>query len=332
MRFKSRAADLFVPDGSQPERALSRTTHLCIASHQDDIEIMAQHGISACFMRQDAWFSGVVVTDGAGSPRADLYAGFSDTQMRRVRAQEQRKAAFIGDYSIQIQLGYPSAEVKSPDGAGIVDDLLAILKAARPRVVYLHNPADQHDTHVAVLLRSLEAMLLMPPAHRPKQVLGCEVWRSLDWLVEGDKKVLPVSERPNLAASLLGVYDSQISGGKRYDLAAVGRSVANATYHKSHEPDRDSALVYALDLTPLLAVAPKDLDAAVSDLVCGCVDHLKAEIVSRLKNVSRNRRVSSDVQDHSCRQSAPPLYHLQSVVGDGLYLAGQVRPMKPLKG
>ncbi len=69
MRFHKSTADLFIPDGLAPEAALARTTHLSIAAHQDDIEIMAYHGIAECFAQRDRWFTGVVVTHGAGSPR-----------------------------------------------------------------------------------------------------------------------------------------------------------------------------------------------------------------------------------------------------------------------
>jgi len=290
LRFKNPKADLFVPDGTSVSAAFSRTTHLCIASHQDDIEIMAQHGISECFMRKDRWFSGVVVTDGAGSPRAGLYAGYDDERMRQVRMLEQRKAAFIGGYSVQVQLGYPSAAVKAARAAALVADLAAVLQAARPEVLYLHNPADKHDTHVAVMLRSLEAVRRLPPRQRPRQVLGCEVWRSLDWLDDADKEVLPVSERPNLCSSLLGVYDSQISGGKRYDLAAIGRRVANATYQAAHETDQDSAVIYAVDLTRLCGPGVPDLEAGVREFVSGLVRHLRTDIECRLRRVSGEDR------------------------------------------
>ena len=46
MDFHNPAADLFVPDGLEMPAALSRTTHLAIAAHQDDLEIMAYHGIA----------------------------------------------------------------------------------------------------------------------------------------------------------------------------------------------------------------------------------------------------------------------------------------------
>ena len=41
MKLKNHAAQIFIPDGIPEEEALSRTTDLCIAAHQDDIEIMA---------------------------------------------------------------------------------------------------------------------------------------------------------------------------------------------------------------------------------------------------------------------------------------------------
>src|SRR5215468_6110003 len=106
MQFHKPTADFFVPDGSSPEVALSRTTHLCISAHQDDIEIMAYHGIAECFGQKEHWFTGVVVTNGAGSPRSGIYGSYSDQEMQKVRLVEQRKAAFVGEYACQLQLGF----------------------------------------------------------------------------------------------------------------------------------------------------------------------------------------------------------------------------------
>jgi LmbE family N-acetylglucosaminyl deacetylase len=105
MKFHQQEADIFVPGpaAASPEVALGRTTHLCVVAHQDDIEIMAYAGIADCWERDDRHFSGVVVTDGAGSPRAGPYAGMSDVEMRQVRRDEQRRAAELGRYSIQVQ-------------------------------------------------------------------------------------------------------------------------------------------------------------------------------------------------------------------------------------
>ena len=186
MKFSSPAADVFVPDGAPLAVALARTTHLCLAAHQDDIEIMAYHGIAECYGRRDLGFTGVVITDGAGSPRAEKFANHSDEEMKAVRRAEQRDAAKLGRYAAVIQLAHPSTVVKSAKSAVVAGDLAAILAHCSPHTVYLHNPADKHDTHVACFLRSIEALRALPKAKRPKAVYGCEVWRDLDWLVDTD--------------------------------------------------------------------------------------------------------------------------------------------------
>jgi LmbE family N-acetylglucosaminyl deacetylase len=279
MRFHNPSADLFVPDGLASEAALARTTHLAISAHQDDIEIMAYHGIAECFGRKDKWFTGVVLSDGAGSPRSGIYGDYTDEEMQKVRVVEQRKAAYVGEYACQIQLGFTTSQVKNPDESAVVEDLKRILRAARPEFVYLHNLADKHDTHVAVALRAISAMRAVASVHTPKHVYGCEVWRDLDWLVDDDKRALPVSARPGLAAALVGVFDSQVTGGKRYDLATAGRRVANATYFASHGVDVETGLSFAMDLTPLV----EDRELPIADYVLGFVDRLRADVKRRLR-------------------------------------------------
>ncbi len=279
MKFSHPAADVFVPDARlAPEAALARTTHLCVAAHQDDIEIMAYHGIAECFGRTDQWFSGVVVTNGAGSPRSGIYGSYTDAQMQEVRRQEQRKAALVGEYSIQLQLAHPSSAVKERGNAAVQSDLATIFATAQAEVVYLHQPADKHDTHIGVLAHSLAALRRLPVAQRPQRVLGCEVWRDLDWLVDADKQVLDAGRFPNLAMALVGVFDSQITGGKRYDLATAGRRVAHATYHTSHATDQLQGITWAMDLTPLV----HQPELSLAEYTLGYVERLKQDIAARL--------------------------------------------------
>ena len=82
MNFTRQTAEIYIPDQLETSAALSRTTHMSVAAHQDDIEIMALEGILACFGQPDRWFLGVVVSDGAGSPRDGLYARYTDAEMR----------------------------------------------------------------------------------------------------------------------------------------------------------------------------------------------------------------------------------------------------------
>lgn len=283
MTFAQPTAEVFVPDNLAAPAALARTTHLCLAAHQDDIEIMAYAGIAACYDSPENWFTGVVITDGGGSPRSGKFAECSDDEMKRIRRDEQRQAASLGRYGAVIQLAHPSSVVKAAPAPRVVADLQTILAAApRVRTVYLHNPADKHDTHIAVLLRCLDALRSLPPAQRPCQVLGCEVWRDLDWLLDGDKQVLDASTNPQLATDLVAVFQSQIAGGKRYDLATAGRRLANATFHTSHATDRASALTWAMDLTPLVNDSSLSLEAYTLTYL----DRLRADVAARIKRFS----------------------------------------------
>ncbi|MEK7782083.1 MAG: PIG-L family deacetylase, partial [Verrucomicrobiota bacterium] len=125
--------------------------------------------------------------------------------------------------------------------------------------------------------QTLQAMRELPREQRPQRVIGCEVWRNLDWLPDSEKVLMDVSGRDNLAAALNGVFDSQIAGGKRYDLATLGRRAANATFFDSHATDKSTQLIFGMDLTPVVA----DETVEIVEYVCGCIDRLKADV--RLK-------------------------------------------------
>jgi len=283
MHFHITTAELFVPDGAAAPAALARTTHMAVSAHQDDLEIMAYHGIQTCFQREDQWFLGVVATDGAGSARDGLYRDYTDEQMKGVRRKEQKKAASIGEFGACALLDYPSSALKQAGDTRAVEDLAALLTAARPGVVYTHNLADKHDTHVAVALRTLAALRSLPRDQRPARFLGCEVWRDLDWLADDDKLPLDVSGQENLQAALLGVFDSQISGGKRYDLATLGRRKAHATYHATHGVDATTGLTFAMDLTPLLLDDSLDPGDFTRALIARFEDDVSSRVASLQK-------------------------------------------------
>lgn len=281
MKFHLNTAEIYIPDNEPIEKALARTTHICFAAHQDDIEIMAAQPIIECFQQKDKWFAGVVVTDGRGSPRNSLYENYSDDDMRIVRFKEQRKAAIVGEFSAQVMLDFPSKIVKDASKNEPVEDILYILRTAKPKIVYTHNLADKHDTHVAVALRVIEALRKLDPAERPERVVGCEVWRALDWMVDADKVTMDLSNHENLQFALLGVYDSQIVGGKRYDLASMGRRRANATYFESHGVDVTTGLSYGMDMTPLM-----NNSMAPSEFANEYVERFAVEINERIHRLS----------------------------------------------
>ena len=263
----------YIPDGTDEKTAISRTTHLAISAHQDDIEFMAYAPIAECFGNQDKWFGAIVVTDGAGSPRSGLYADYTDEQMKEVRIVEQKKAAAIGEYGFLAMLGHPSKAVKDAGNTEIIEELAGLIRKAKPKYLYTHNLADKHETHVATALKVIAALRALPPEERPEKVYGCEVWRDLDWMNDDEKVYLDCGAHPNIMRALSAVFDSQIAGGKRYDLAAEGRRLANATFSASHACDTYSALNYAMNLTPLM-----DKKVDIGDYIAGFIDRFKAQV------------------------------------------------------
>ncbi len=252
MNLSRATSEIFVPSNIPFADALARTTHLCIAAHQDDIEIMAAQPILECLHEADKWFTGVVMTDGRGSPRNGIYAKTTDDEMRLIRLAEQRKAALLGNYSAMIFLDYPSSEVKNANNNAPVEDLLQIIQSSNPTFVYTHNLADKHETHVAVAIRTIKTLRMLDKRKRPKRVIACEVWRSLDWVNDEDKVLMDLSDHLDQQLALLAVFDSQIAGGKRLDLAAMSRRQANATFFYSHDVDVMSGASFGMDLTPLI--------------------------------------------------------------------------------
>jgi hypothetical protein len=256
LKLSRPAAEVFVPDGASWETARARVTHLVVAAHADDVEIMAWHAVLHA-----EGLAAVIVTDGGD---------------RNTRLLEQKRAASRGNYAAVIWLDHASANVKQAACPALASDLSAVLSAVRPRLVYTHNPADKHDTHVAVALHTVQALRANPSS--VERVLGCEVWRALDWLQPEDKVVLDVSGTESRLMPLIGEFGSQLAGGKRYDLAAAGRKRANATFLDSHRVDRASAMEYAMDLTPLV----KDPTLDVARWTLQLVERFARDVEARL--------------------------------------------------
>ncbi|MGC3989156.1 MAG: PIG-L family deacetylase [Chthoniobacteraceae bacterium] len=281
MKLQSPAFHSLVPDGLPLSEALSRITHLGIGAHQDDLEIMTFHGIATCLGKADQWFGGITCTNGAGSARSGQYAGVSNSEMIALRREEQDRAATLGQYGAMLQLGLSSAEIKSPVSP-LIPDLTEILSQTRPEIVYTHNPADKHDTHLAVFHATLTAIRSLPMGKRPRRLLGCEVWRDLDWLADEDKVRLDLGGHGDLQQRLIACFVSQTDGGKRYELAAPGRALANATFFAARETDHATAVWHAMDLTPLIL----DDSLNPAEFVAAHLQKFQTDVMDRLQRFS----------------------------------------------
>ena len=102
-------------------------------------------------------------------------------------------------------------------------------------------------------------------------------------MCDEEKIYMDCGAHPNLMRSLSAVFDSQIVGGKRYDLAAEGRRLANATFSESHACDAYTALNYAMDLTPLMS---DTLD--IAEHAAGFIRRFEAQVRSTISKFTED--------------------------------------------
>ncbi len=277
----NRNIDIFIPDGAPVDTALPRTTDMCVGAHPDDIEIMCYHAIAECMNHEHRWFCGVTVTDGAGSARYGKFDGLSSEELADKRAAEQKSAAKLGQYGAQILMGCTSNEVKTRDSA-CTSAIAGLIAKCAPSVVYTHNLADTHDTHVAVALRVIDAIRQLDPAHRPKRLIGLECWRGLDWVCGDERITFDSSRDPDLAGSLISSHETQLAAGRRFDLAALGRRQANAVFSPDLRADAIESAILGVDMTPLIIDDRLDPRDYARELI----SRLEADVISRIGRFS----------------------------------------------
>ena len=101
-------------------------------------------------------------------------------------------------------------------------------------------------------------------------------------VADADKVALDASPLPELAEKLVAVFDSQIAGGKRYDLAVMGRRRANATFFDSHATDASTQLIFGMDLTPLVTDATSDIAGFVCDHIAAFQKDVRSKLSKHL--------------------------------------------------
>ena len=199
---------------------------------------------------------------------------------RRSGSREQRKAAYVGEYACQIQLGYPSSAVKDPRPARRARRSRRPSSAPRSRTssTCTTSPTSTTRTSACACARiaALRALARRVPAGEGLRLRGLARPGLADRRGQaGPPRLRRARTSPRRWS---GVFDSQISGGKRYDLATQGRRIAHATYFASHGTDEETALSFAMDLTPLV----HNPDLPVTDYVLGFIDQLRADVQQRM--------------------------------------------------
>lgn len=258
-----------------------KVKYLAIAAHQDDVEIMAYHGIAKGYRSKKYSFAAIVSSDGAGSARTNEFKDYTDEMMKQVRYQEQKSASEIGHYNVLYLLKHPSSQIKDPTDEEIVNQYVDIIKKLRPEVIYTHNILDKHPTHLGVVFKVIKALRKLPKQYLPKHIYGMEVWRDLDWVNDEDKIAFDVSYNRKLQKDILNVFKSQIIGGKRYDLATMGRRYANATYAQSHSVDVMKMISFGIELMPLI----KNKDLSIVEFAHGFIKRFENSVINELEKL-----------------------------------------------
>ncbi len=262
-------------------RKEGKVKYLAISAHEDDVEIMAYYPIGKAYRSKVFSFAAVVTSDGAGSARINEFKDYSDEMMKEVRYKEQKEASEIGHYNVLYLLKHSSKQIKDKNDEEIINEYIKIILELSPDYIFTHSLLDKHPTHLGVVLKVIEALRRIPKENRPKHVYGMEVWRDLDWVNDEDKIAFDVSYHRNLQKDILNVFKSQIVGGKRYDLATLGRRYANATFAQSHSVDTMKMINFGIDLNPLI----KNPSLDILDFVNGYIGRFKNTVNSTLKDL-----------------------------------------------
>jgi LmbE family N-acetylglucosaminyl deacetylase len=168
--------------------------------------------------------------------------------LAQLRWQEQIEAATQGQYAGVVGLAHTSSEIRHGFHPPLLQSLKNLLQKTQPQVIYTHNPFDGHGTHRAVFWHLLRA--LRESSMRPPQLLGVEVWRSLDWLSPQERVTLPI-ENPTQIAQLIGCHRSQLVE-KNFVEATLARWQSHSTFLDTQKDQPVEHVCLALDLTELV--------------------------------------------------------------------------------
>ena len=239
------------------EEALSDTTHMAIVAHADDDGVLAGQAISETYLNPDKHLTVIVVSASPGTGRPPGYEGFDDAAMVAIRRREQIDASDVGCYAATAQLGFSKNEIMGLENGDFtaahnIQVTLRDILRHTPRLdsLYLHSIFDEHDTHQALTMLTLDALRELEKAERPQNCYGVEVSSSLSWLPPEHKKRLFISQMRTVKA-ILGRYKTELAK-RKYDEGVEGRSIANAVFQRDMGTSPAEPYLCALDYGSIL--------------------------------------------------------------------------------
>lgn len=242
----------------------AQITHICVAAHKDDGEMLALHGIKNCY--EDGGFGLIVLTDGGNCPKAGKYSDLSYEDMVEIRTEEQKRAATFGKYEKVYFFDLPSQTLEERKDE-IAKEITNIIDS-NPNIeyVYSHSIFDRHKTHINACKLTIEGVRQSKNKKNIKNFFGVELWRDLDWIEEKDLSFLDVSGSCAFAMQLLSYFESQ-NQSKMYNRGFCGRLASNATFSNSHSNSECTEVMRAVDMTKLLMGNKNDEIAFIKEKI-----------------------------------------------------------------
>jgi LmbE family N-acetylglucosaminyl deacetylase len=250
-------SDIYLPRKVPFKNVYSQASALSIVAHCDDAEILAGRGIIDSYDKSREGFFAVICADNKGRPYHPDLRYLKPHQIQKIREAEQKKAARLGHYLGVNFLRLSSKDIRASQADKkkrlyAEEAIYQAIKDFKPQKIYTHSLFDNHPTHRALAQRVVSAVRKLPAKNRPSGFYGGEVWGSLEWLPAKYRVGFDVTGHLNLIKKLIRVYKSQNFNNHEYNKGFIGRLMANAVFFKSHKDSEVKALIYALDLRPLL--------------------------------------------------------------------------------
>jgi glucosamine-6-phosphate deaminase len=278
---------------------LAASACISVGAHPDDAEIMAG---PMMLQATEPWLT-LILTNGAATNNTlnGEYGKYTPEKLTQMRQMEQRQAARFADVPL-IMCKFPTAAITGDMGENTLlkarMTMRGLFKAMKSlRIVYGHNPLDEHDTHINTFSEQVLALRSLSDERlKDIKVWGMEVWGILHVSKQRLLKI-PIENKELLSQwrELIGFYQSQIAGqGRDYSEATIDRACGNAGYQTHpHGANPSPGLLLAADLTDL--VQKKSL--SINDMTRELMFELKEQVICRTERVindrnSRNRKVS----------------------------------------
>jgi hypothetical protein len=208
----------------------------------------------------------------------------TDDAMRTIRQREQEKAAVVGEYAAVVMLDRTSADVQGPGHVALVQELTDLLRAARPEVVYTHSPRTGIRRTYRWSSPPWPPAARCPPASAPRESSAARCGATSSGSPQRTRSRSDVSGRDSMGAALMGVFESQIVGGKRYDLAVPARRLAHADVHTTRTPSmRAGGPLPRHGPDPARAGAGRSVAAYVQE----CIDRFRGRTFALASSGSR---------------------------------------------